>query len=549
MDSAIPFLGHADADAIVAWRAGRPVPAARFFGDVGQLTKVLPAAGHVVNVCADRYCFSIALAAALSRGQVTLLPSDLTPNSLRQLRAAYSDLYILGDSQLAFEGIDYLRFQPRQETRCEAAHSPAFAPEQPAIIAFTSGSTGKPMPNRKTWGALARGAAGEARALGLLGGSPAALLGTVPPQHMYGLESTVLLALRNGLAFHAARPFYPADIRAALEELPAERVLVTTPVHLRAMLEADMDLPELRLAVCATAPLSADLATRFETRYGVELREIYGFTEAGMVATRRTVQGPLWRTLPGVRLLQERNEVRVAGGHVETEVAFCDVIELNDEHSFVLIGRGRDVVNIAGKRTSLAFLDRQLNSIPGVVDGTFFIPEERVDRVVRPLAFAVAPGLTRQTLLEQLRGRIDEVFLPRPLYFVDSLPRNATGKLPRQVLIELAAGCARGLPPGVQVEIDTCIAPDHPALAGHFPGNPVIPGAVLLDELVEAVSGQLGWARGPLTVVAAKFLRPVRPGERLHLRLTPAGSEVIRFDCQVDGQSAISGRLERGDGA
>jgi acyl-coenzyme A synthetase/AMP-(fatty) acid ligase len=259
---------------------------------------------------------------------------------------------------------------------------------------------------------------------------------------MYGLESTVLMALRNGLALHAARPFYPADVRAALEDIPRGRVLVTTPVHLRALLADSVELPALDLIVCATAPLSPDMAAQAEARFGAPLHEVYGFTEAGMVATRRTIDGPLWHTLPGVRLRKQGDTVRVHGGHVQSEVAFSDVVEVRDAETFVLHGRNADLVNVAGKRSSLAYLNHHLNSIEGVEDGVFFMPDETEARVTRLTAFVVAPGISRQALIEALRARIDPVYLPRPLYFVESLPRNATGKLPREVLLSFAADCA-----------------------------------------------------------------------------------------------------------
>jgi acyl-coenzyme A synthetase/AMP-(fatty) acid ligase len=101
-----------------------------------------------------------------------------------------------------------------------------------------------------------------------------------------------------------------------------------------------------------------------------------------------------------------------------------------------------DLVNIAGKRSSLAYLNHQLNSIPGVVDGTFFLPDESpvsATGVTRVAAFVVAPRLDAAALAEELRRRIDPVFLPRPLLFVERLPRNGTGKLPREALMALAA--------------------------------------------------------------------------------------------------------------
>jgi len=107
-----------------------------------------------------------------------------------------------------------------------------------------------------------------------------------------------------------------------------------------------------------------------------------------------------------------------------------------------LHGRVADLVNIAGKRSSLAYLSHQLNSIPGVVDGAFFHvddPRAAHTGVARVAACVVAPQLDAAQVVEQLRRRIDPVFLPRPLVFVAQLPRTSTGKLPQEALRSLAA--------------------------------------------------------------------------------------------------------------
>jgi acyl-coenzyme A synthetase/AMP-(fatty) acid ligase len=92
-------------------------------------------------------------------------------------------------------------------------------------------------------------------------------------------------------------------------------------------------------------------------------------------------------------------------------------------------------------------LTHELQSVPGVRDGVFVLPPETGETHTRLTAYVVAPGLTAAELLRALRERIDPVFLPRPLYFVDALPRNATGKLPREALSRLAAQIqARGAP-------------------------------------------------------------------------------------------------------
>jgi acyl-coenzyme A synthetase/AMP-(fatty) acid ligase len=432
--SVIPFLGHRDASAVLAWRADRPVRVGEFLTDLTALSAALPDRPFLVNLCSDRYRFAVGLAAALLREQVSLLPPAHTPELLRLLKNRYAGLYALSDGGIQTDVLEMVDY-PDTDAVVSASEMPAFPPSRDAAIAFTSGSTGEPTPHPKSWGRLALGAAHEAQCLGLAAG--VTLVGTVPPQHMYGLESTVLLALHNGFAVHAGRPFYPADIRVALEQIPEQRVLVTTPVHLRALLAEERELPRLQLILCATAPLSAEMAAEAETRYSAPVREIFGFTEAGMVATRRTTQGPQWHALPGVRVWRDRDGVRVGGGHVESDVAFTDLVELEDAHTFSLQGRSADLVNIAGKRSSIAYLNQQLLAIESVEDGVFFLPDGPHESVTRLIAFVVAPRLSREALMSALRSRIDPAFLPRPLYYVDALPRAATGKLSREALMRL----------------------------------------------------------------------------------------------------------------
>jgi len=126
---------------------------------------------------------------------------------------------------------------------------------------------------------------------------------------------------------------------------------------------------------------------------------------------------------------------------VDEDTPLMDVIEpLGDGERFLLHGRTADLVNIAGKRNSLGYLNHQLTAIPGVRDGAFFLPDEtEPDGVTRLMAFVVAPGLDAATILAALRRAIDPAFLPRPLVFLDRLPRQLTGKLPREALAALAA--------------------------------------------------------------------------------------------------------------
>jgi acyl-coenzyme A synthetase/AMP-(fatty) acid ligase len=259
---------------------------------------------------------------------------------------------------------------------------------------------------------------------------------------MYGLENSVLAALLSAHALCAERPFYPADIAAALARVPRPRILVSTPVHLRTLMGSGVEVPRVDLVVSATAPLAVQLALEVEARCDCELLEIYGSTETGQIASRRPAAGAEWRLWPGVALSTRGEETWAVGGHVEEPKRLYDLLELTGEDTFMLHGRVSDLVNIAGKRSSLAYLSHQLNSIPGVLDGAFFHADEphgeRAD-VARVGACAVAPGLDATWLMTQLRQRLDPVFLPRPLLLVERLPRNSTGKLAQGALCALAA--------------------------------------------------------------------------------------------------------------
>ncbi len=90
-------------------------------------------------------------------------------------------------------------------------------------------------------------------------------------------------------------------------------------------------------------------------------------------------------------------------------------------------------------------------------------------------------------------------------------------------------------------------ASDHPTAAGHFPSNPIIPGALLLDEVVQAVAG-LAADNGEIVIRAAKFFKPVRPGETVLVRWQRRTDGEIIFECRLapDDYLAASGTIAFG---
>ncbi|HYD33254.1 MAG TPA: AMP-binding protein [Methylophilaceae bacterium] len=440
-----PLLTHHSLEQTVAWYKGRAVSVAEFLMDVTHLATTLPTGSHILNVCNDRYHFTVGLAAAIVSGRVSLLPPTNTPEMVRQLRSFSADIFCLHDTDDCEIDLPSVRYSSLMQTLAAEQVVPKEVPlidsRQQVAVLFTSGSTATPIPHPKTWGSLVRNIQAQAERLGMNDGVVRTIIGTVPPQHMYGLESTVLLPLQSGNILSSARPFYPADICNAIEDVAEKRMLVSSPVHLRLLLDAELALPKVEKILCATAPLSPQLAESIEERFAAPLFEIYGSTETGQIASRRTVENVEWRLFPEVKLTLQNERMWASDGHVEIPAPLNDVIELTSPSHFLLYGRMTDLINIAGKRNSLVSLNHHLNSIPGVIDGAFFVPHEDEDdqkepsgQVTRLSACVVAPTLTAGALMSALRERIDPVFLPRPLLFLDALPRNSTGKLTRASL-------------------------------------------------------------------------------------------------------------------
>jgi 3-hydroxymyristoyl/3-hydroxydecanoyl-(acyl carrier protein) dehydratase len=87
------------------------------------------------------------------------------------------------------------------------------------------------------------------------------------------------------------------------------------------------------------------------------------------------------------------------------------------------------------------------------------------------------------------------------------------------------------------------IPAEHPAYSGHFPGAPLLPGVVLLDETLLVVQRAAGVSGQGWRIAKAKFLQPVRPGEPLIVEHEPLANGSIRFAIRSDGRPVASGTL------
>jgi len=168
--------------------------------------------------------------------------------------------------------------------------------------------------------------------------------------------------------------------------------------------------------------------------------DVFGCTESGIIAARRPTITLEWQLADTVTLEEREDSTLVVADHLNEQVRLNDRVELLDKGRFVWIGRDEDMINIAGKRASLAELNRHLNALLGVEDGVIFMPDPDAKRLA---ALVVAPNLQRSDILMGLRDKIDPAFLPRPVRMVPALPRQETGKLSRKAVLDLFVNSGR----------------------------------------------------------------------------------------------------------
>ena len=439
----------------MAWSKGRGITALDYLAAVRHMAARLPQDAPVLNLCSKRHHFAVVLGAALLRGVPLLLPSTRTPEMLQRLGQRYPGLHAVVDAPGDSGGLPQIVYE---RGPLPAADAPFEVPEidgaQIAAYVFTSGSTGEPMPHAKHWGPLVQNAQGAGRRVREWLGTdqPFTVTGTVPPQHMYGFESTVLLPLLNESVIDASHPFYPADIAAALQDTPGPRVLVSTPFHLRTLVEAQLAVPPLSLLLSATAPLAPQLARQAEEALGAPLLEIYGSTETGQIAARRCSAGDLWQTFDGIEVQAEpvvdgeprfQRPWRPRGrrGAAERRTGVAVPHPLRPAGPPCRHGQHRRQAHLAGLPEPPAEQHpRGPGCRPVLAAGR---DPGRAGPHPAPDGLRGGTHAERGKLQHAMRERIDPAFLPRPIHFLPVLPRNATGKLPQQVLAQLAQQAAQ----------------------------------------------------------------------------------------------------------
>jgi acyl-coenzyme A synthetase/AMP-(fatty) acid ligase len=433
----LPVLRGYAPGAVVTWSQGRPVPLEHFCAHALALAARLPAHGAILNLCEQRANFLLGWVAALVRGATTVLPSDRTSAAITRATEASGAGCALSDSAPAQSlplAVPRVHVGYDGEIAAAEAVLPDIPAQQIAALLYSSGSTGIPSASSKHWGGLVSGARTLGRMLGWQDCQRGSVIGAVAPQHMFGLETTVMLPLQWGRAVYSERPLLPADLANALRRSESLSWLMLTPLHAAAYAAAEIEwAPAPAGVISSTMPLPAATAQALERRWHVPIMEIYGSTETGMIGLRRTANAGEWQLADDLQL-DYSGDIAVLGGRDGMAPhKLVDRISVAGARSFALLGRSADLVKVGGNRASLSELTACLLRIAGVRDAAI-VQEDEGSRLVALVV--AAPGTTVRDIRAQFALSVDPVFMPRPLWLVDTLPRNDNGKLPRDAVLE-----------------------------------------------------------------------------------------------------------------
>ena len=348
------------------------------------------------------------------------------------------------------------------------------APEAPeldaadgAALLYTSGTTGRPKGAYLTHGNLQHNAESLVDAWGFTPDD--VLLHILPLFHTHGLFVATHCALASGASMVAQPGF---DAAAVFGELPRCTVIMGVPTHYTRLLSDPRFDHEavrgIRLMVSGSAPMSADLHQQLLQRTGLSVLERYGMTETSMLTSnpldgdRR--RGRVGSPLRGVRLrVVDDSGAAVAAGDVgQVEVKGPNVFggywrrpdldaetftadgwfrtgdlgRLDDDGSLELVGRSKDLIISGGLNVYPKDVESVLDSTAGIVESAVVgIPDADLgERVVAAVVVEEGADVDPQDLRRSLRDRLAPYQVPKHVTVLETLPRNAMGKVEKTVL-------------------------------------------------------------------------------------------------------------------
>ena len=481
----------------------------------------------------DAARFASALLAAWLAGAEVYLPPNLAEENRRWAEAGgavwLSDVPEVSDGLWLYDGA------------AEQAAAPAEAFEWPSenvLYLKTSGSSGEAKVETKTRAQMLAEAAAVAERLpeswrGL------AAVGSVSPQHLYGLTFRVFVSLASGWAIGRRQCVYPELL---LADSRRECVWIASPALLNRLGEG-RDWARLRQNVrgiiSAGGMLPEATAALLQEKLGFAPHDVYGSTETGVIALR---QGGAWELLPEVEASVNDEGVRLDGRRLE------------------LLGRQDRIIKLEDKRVSLAQLEHDLLAHGWVADAhcARHLQHGRIAAWAALSAEGIAAlreqgrAAVVQTLKQHLAKTQDTAALPRYWRFTAALPRNPQAKI-REQDFQTAFTVPQTAPQWAvlhenaevrEYEFEGVVPLDLTYFGGHFADFPLVPGVIEVQWAMD-LAARFDWGRKAVQHIEnLKYQHFVRPHDTVQLTLRhDAAKNKIHFAIRQGDTPCASGRV------
>jgi acyl-coenzyme A synthetase/AMP-(fatty) acid ligase len=412
------------------------------YGDVFELAaglkKTLARRGREKILClctTNKAVTTACVLASLTGSFQMILPYSFSAHALAEMYDATGfDFAITDHPEEMPEGVDVITPLPAamENIKPELIRNP----DEPFLHLFTGGSTGKP----KVWSKSPRNLLAESFYLKKKFAISAKdiVLSTVPPYHIYGLLFTILAPF---LAHARVLPdiyTFPQEIISTINKHKAS-VLVSVPIHYRALKVDNLSVPSLKLAFSSSGALDRSDSLYFYRKTGLGITEIYGSTETGGIAARNINEHTeSWKPADVVSWKLTGSRLAVKSDFTSKEMerdaeGFCltgDEAREDKENRFVLLGRADGIVKVAGKRVDLLDVQDKIKTLSTVSDAIVVsLPTEKGRESV--IAAVVACDLTETHLRKLLMDMLEPYAVPRRVKIVSSIARTTTGKIDR----------------------------------------------------------------------------------------------------------------------
>lgn len=504
----------------------------------------------------DAALFAAALLAVWNSGGKALLLPNTAPGNLTWAESAQillTDTDIVSDGIRVWQILDPCGGMPSESRIPQALDIP---PESEVHLR-TSGSSGE----AKTIVKTAVQIESEARALAAtipFGRGKTAVLGSVSPQHMYGLTFRFALPLLMGWAMVRRQNAYPELLLSASLNVPSDyqNVWIASPALLNRFGEnRDWAALNGRIdgIVSAGGELPPETAALLE-QYAVRPYEVYGSTETGIIASRQ--KQTLWQPFPNVSVRNTGKSVEISSPWTGGVQHIADCIETHED-GFALLGRQDRIIKLADKRISLNQIEHELLKHPWIADAHCALHPKHgriaVWAALDTEGITAWLGQGRTAVIAALKQHLaqtqDTAALPRYWRFTDRLPRNGQGKITaadfQTALAEPAAPQWHTLPPeGNRLRYQTRVPPDLPYFGGHFSTFPLVPGAVELEWVRRLAARHPFGRQNIIRIENLKYQQFIRPYDDISVELGyDADKNKLSFKIQKQDAACASGKL------